>query len=51
MLSINLQIFFPDLSLAFEYQGEYHFYDGPITGSCKRKLEADRLKEKVSTGI
>jgi hypothetical protein len=42
---MELDIFIPSLSLAFEYQGQQHFKDNLIIGSSKVLQMRDKEKE------
>ena len=43
----QLDIFIPELSLAFEYQGQQHFYDIYCFSSHSEYLRRDRQKQRA----
>jgi hypothetical protein len=43
-----VDVVIPDLALAFEYQGEPHFFDLPIYGSSRRRINVDKHKRVIS---
>jgi hypothetical protein len=45
------KIFLPELSLAFEYQGELHYNTTVIFGSAGRRHTTDELKKKLATDL
>jgi len=45
---ISFDIFFPSLSLAFEYQGEQHYKSISMYGPIQRRKQNDENKAKIS---
>jgi hypothetical protein len=45
---LSNKIIIPSLSLAFEYQGEPHYYDIPIYMSSRKKKTLDHQKKQIS---
>jgi len=45
---LEYDIYIPELGLAFEYQGEPHYFSIPIYGSLKQRQSNDKLKEESS---
>ena len=48
--SCELDLYLPELNLAFEYNGEHHYMDNPVYGPCelyqqKDKEKAEKCKE------
>jgi hypothetical protein len=48
---LQLQIFIPSLSLAFEYQGETHYWSTPTLGLSTKRQRNDALKVKYAADI
>ena len=44
--SLEFDIFIPSLNIAFEYQGQHHFDDMPITGFANIEIYQERDNEK-----
>lgn len=44
----SLKIFIPEYSLAFEFQGEYHFHNVPIYNSRQSQQIKDKKKLELS---
>jgi len=47
MSMMELDIFFPFLSIAFEYQGEHHYKSNKILGESSVTQKRDREKKKI----
>jgi hypothetical protein len=43
-----VQIFFPNLSLAFEYQGQTHYFSSPLFGSASDRKRIDNIKREFA---
>ncbi len=44
---MGFDIFFPCYALAFEYQGEQHYYNSLFFGSCSALRERDKQKREA----
>lgn len=42
------KVFLPTLSIAFEYQGETHYYDSRIYGSASKRQRNDHMKKEFA---
>jgi hypothetical protein len=45
---LNLKIFIPSLSLAFEYQGETHYFSTHTYGSAHTRQKKDEIKKNFA---
>jgi hypothetical protein len=43
------KVFLPNLSLAFEYQGETHYFSSHIFGRASNRQKSDNIKQKFIT--
>jgi hypothetical protein len=50
-LGAHLKIFFPELSIAFEYQGEVHYFSSTPFGSATKRQSCDIVKHKNAKEI
>jgi hypothetical protein len=44
-------IFIPGLSIAFEYQGEPHYFSTSTYGSANQRQESDQVKAQIAKGM
>jgi hypothetical protein len=45
------QIFIPTLAIAFEYQGEAHYFSGHVYGNASTRQKADKLKAQFAKSM